>query len=362
MFFLIIICGLLIMQYTPLVWYVSSLPKGAAVPLWLKILPALTTVFFFSLMSLNRVVRTDFTEILATAAYCFLGFLFILFSFSVLFIFAQATAKVFHIPIAPLSFVKTAFASAVLCSLFAVYNAHKTPQIKNITVAQKSAAEGIKIIQLSDMHLGESVSVKQLESLTAEINKIKPDIILFTGDIFETYGHKTPKFTQLLKDLNPPLGKYGVLGNHEYYRGKQRSENLFAAAGIEVLNNTSKTAGPLNIIGVEDIRTAPVSEEQFLKTVSEGKKEGKVNIVLSHTPYYFDGADALGIDLMLCGHTHRGQIWPFEYLNHLLFKDVYGLRKGKSGGVLYVTSGTFYWGPPMRFLTNNEAPLITLSK
>lgn len=353
------------MQYTPLAWYAAALPKGEAVSFWLKILPVLTTLLFFAAQWLNRTYKTQITEILVNCTYCFLGFIFILFSFSVILIYANVIIKLLHIARpSSLTLVRLALGAAVLCSVFAFINAHRTPKVKTIAVSSPLMQDGkeIKIIQLSDMHLGESVSVGQLERLVKKIEDIKPDLLLFTGDIFEHSNNKTERFIELVKSMSAPLGKFGVLGNHEYYRGGQRSEDFFAKSGIELIKNSSRKTGPFNIIGVNDIRTTNLSKENFVKIIKENVKADHINILLSHTPYYFDEADALGVNLMLSGHTHRGQIWPFEYLNHIYFDDVYGPRKGKEGGLLYVTSGAFYWGPPMRFLTDNEIPLIAFSK
>ena len=136
---------------------------------------------------------------------------------------------------------------------------------------------------------------------------------------------------------------------------------LFRKADITPLQNKFKTEGPINIIGINDILASGLEEEHFIKVLDNEVMVNKFNILLSHTPLYFELAVDNGVNLMLSGHTHNGQLWPFNYLVRLKFKYLHGLFKYKDGS-LYVSSGTFYWGPALRFRTSNEIALITLKE
>ena len=159
-------------------------------------------------------------------------------------------------------------------------------------------------------------------------------------------------YVDLFKELNAPCGKYVISGNHEYYGGLAQNKELFKqAALIDLDNKTTKTCG-LIINGVSDI-----ADENFLNNL---KTQEKFSILLRHQPSDFETL-APKVDLMLSGHAHAGQIWPFTYLVARRYKHYKGLYTiGDSN--LYVNQGTFYWGPPMRLFTDNEITLVRLNE
>jgi predicted MPP superfamily phosphohydrolase len=186
-------------------------------------------------------------------------------------------------------------------------------------------------------------------------------VVVFIGDVFE--GHNAPNSGLLaeLRHLSAPMGVWGVLGNHEFHAGGKDNATLFDAAGIHLLRNAWVELRPgLVIGGVDD---APANEGSGvagapLKAVLAGRPPGAV-LLLSHYPLAPDTVTGAGVDLLLSGHTHGGQIWPFGYLvrqRFALFEGRYGLV----GSTAIVSRGTGTWGPRMRLWKPAEILRVTL--
>ena len=150
------------------------------------------------------------------------------------------------------------------------------------------------------------------------------------------------------------------MGNHEYYVGYEQSKDFFRQADITLLENSTATLpNQIQLAGLKDIHTAGVSEQDIIQVLNSLDKNQPI-ILLSHTPKYAKTAAKHGTDLMFSGHTHNGQIWPFNYLVRLQFPQIYGLYK-IDDMLFYVTSGMFYWGIPLRFLAPAEIPIIEVN-
>lgn len=344
---------LFLIQFIAVKWTSLNIPQCGLI--WSQILPPLFTALFMVSMYFSRKYELN---ALALAAYIWLGFVFIWFVVVMAVMLAQLFLLPFkiNIPCAGLG----ALALSLLITVLSVINALSAPKIKTIElIAKNLGTEEARVIQLSDMHLGSGVSPRRVEKLVEQINELNPDIIVFTGDIFEDSGKNDARYIAALKKLRAKYGKFGVFGNHEHYRGIKNNAEKWRLAGIEFIANGYIDAAAMRIIGVDDIKSARLSADSFAALLDKAARTPRYKLLLSHTPLYFEEAAKSGIDLTLCGHTHRGQIWPFVYFVKLQFKHIYGLYKIK-GSNFYVTSGTFYWGPPMRLLTENEVPLFII--
>ena len=246
----------------------------------------------------------------------------------------------------------------LLVFVMAFWGGFSAPKVKRIAV-QIPGMPKMKIALLSDSHLGMGVSVNRFDKAMTRLEAEKPDVIFAVGDIFE-YGPNRGKYAARIKAANSPMGIYGVLGNHEYYVGYGDSKDFFREAHIDLLEN-SATVLPngVQVAGLKDIRTAGVTAQDVAQVLQELDKE-KPTVLLSHTPDYAEVAAQNGANLMLSGHTHNGQLWPFNYLVRLQFPRVYGLFDVE-GMKFYITSGLFYWGIPLRFLAPAEIPIIEVN-
>ena len=310
---------------------------------FLKLLPLLLACLLMLLLTLTRKYDGLGASFLHIFTHNWLGFIFLWFCFSFVFILL----KICHINLP----VFLPLIIAAVLTLFSTFVAFKTPAIKQIEITNGKINKSLLLAQISDTHLGKNIHPKRLEKALNELSRHNPDIIVFTGDIFEETKNMQP-YIDLIKNLNAPCGKYVVSGNHEYYSGLAKNKELFKQAGLIDLDNKTTEICDLIINGVSDH-----PDQQFLNNL---QPQEKFNILLSHQPNSFKELFPK-IDLMLSGHTHAGQIWPFNYLVALKYKYVSGLYKyGESN--LYVNPGTFYWGPSMRLFTNNEITLIRLNE
>lgn len=241
---------------------------------------------------------------------------------------------------------------------YALWSGYSTPQIKRISITAPQLPK-MKIAVVSDAHLGLGVSLNRFDKALKRLEAEKPDILLVLGDVFE-YGPNRDSYALRLASVYTPLGAYGVLGNHEYYVGYGDSKQFYKDAHVTLLENQSiKLPNGVQIAGLRDILTARLSPEE-IEAVLGGMDTSEGAILLSHTPMYAKQAAWHGIDLMLSGHTHNGQIWPFTYFVKLKFPRIYGLYD-VDGMPFYITSGMFYWGVPMRLFAPAEIPIIEVN-
>jgi predicted MPP superfamily phosphohydrolase len=216
--------------------------------------------------------------------------------------------------------------------------------------------DGTVVVGLSDVHLGSLLGTPWLAARVVQVQAERPDIVVFIGDVFE--GHEAPGADLLaeLRRLSAPLGVWGVLGNHEYHAVSKDNARFFAAAGIHLLRNAWVELRPgLVMAGVDE---APGVAVAPLKVARAGWPPGAV-LLLSHVPLPADVVTGAGVDLMLAGHTHGGQIWPFGYLvrqRFPLFEGRYDL--GDSTAIVSRGAGT--WGPRMRLWRPAEILRVTL--
>ena len=222
--------------------------------------------------------------------------------------------------------------------------------------------EGLRVVQLSDVHLGTFLGARWLEQRLVQVDALRPDLIVITGDLVEQDAALSEPLVPSLKRLDARLGVWGVTGNHEYYAGFEQSLGVFRAAGIQVLRDRAQEIAPgLVLAGVDDLtarRQFGGLDHPVDRTL--GARPPGTTIFLCHSPWQVERAAELGADLMLSGHTHQGQIWPFNYFVRLVYPYIGG-RYGVNGMTLIVSRGTGFWGPPMRLFKPAEITLITLS-
>lgn len=245
----------------------------------------------------------------------------------------------------------------------AVYNGQRTPCVKEVEVRLKNlppALEGLRIAQISDMHVDSAWKVRQFSGIVAAINSARPDLLLVTGDLLDPGITCIPEMEALTAGMKPRLGVFGVLGNHEYYYGLDGALECYKAFGIKLLKNAAQDLGDLRLIGFGDIHTEHMTRED-VTGILERHKDGKFTILMSHQPVFYPEIAAAGDYLVFSGHTHKGQIFPFHIFTRLFYKYFYGLYR-INNSVFYVTSGSGTWGPPLRWLAPAEIPVITLKK
>lgn len=260
-------------------------------------------------------------------------------------------------------------ATAALTS-YGFYHATRKPYIKRVFIPIKNYSDDLKefkIVQVSDLHVGPTIKRDYVKQIVEEVNKINPDIFVFTGDLVDGSVENLRNEVEPLKNINPRLGKFFVTGNHEYYSGAidwmKEAENI----GFIVLHNENRIveykSKKLLIAGVPDVQGIQFFSDHVsdpIKAISTDKTSD-IKILLAHQPKSLYKAIEAGFDIQLSGHTHGGQFIPWNYLAKIGQPFIKGLNKMENTWI-YVSNGTGYWGPPLRIGANSEITLIKFSQ
>ena len=241
------------------------------------------------------------------------------------------------------------------------------PHIREISIdLPKKVNDGknITIAMTSDIHLGAVVGQKRLRDMIRMIDAINPDLVLFAGDVIdEDPGSLIQKdLGECLKELKAPMGVYAITGNHEYIGGVDTAVHYLEEHNITVLRDSVVTlSNGLVLIGREDIDSSRFngSRRQNISELLKNIDPSVPTILLDHQPSNLDDAIDNNIDLQLSGHTHHGQLWPFNYITSKMFRVSYGYEKIQNTNV-YVSCGFGTWGPPIRTTARPELVKINL--
>jgi predicted MPP superfamily phosphohydrolase len=312
-------------------------------------------------------------RLISYLGYTWMGLVFLFFFCSLAIdiyrLLVYATGRMFHAGF--FSFTpspRIAFFIALLTTgAIAVFGYYEARTIRTETVVIRSTKipEGIgalTIAQISDVHLGLIVRHKRLKRILNAARRANPDILVSTGDLVDGQIDNLSGFAELLQTVNPPYGKFAITGNHEFYAGLDQALHFSQSAGFTVLRGeTYDVAGIITVVGIDDPTGKyfglykGVSEKSLLSHHSNKK----FVLLLKHMPTV--SKEALGLfDLQLSGHTHKGQIFPFNLITRLFFPYHTGLIPLLHGSQLYVSRGSGTWGPPIRFLSPPEVTLIKL--
>lgn len=298
---------------------------------------------------------------LSAVANYWMGFLFIFFFIAVLLIITGLILRIFGLGL-PLWLGAAGAGAAVLLCLLAIIGGLKNPAPQHIKITDPALpVASFKIAQVSDSHLNKNIKLARVKATVEKINEFEPDLVLFTGDVYEDHEKVRTPYVEALREIKAKHGVYGVLGNHEYYNGAELAIKFFSESGIQLLRQETVDIEPgVQLIGIDDIMIGRVSDDKLRQTL-EGSDKNAYRVMMSHQPSKLGQMASAGVNLVLCGHTHNGQIFPFSLLVKMRYPYSYGLYKIDNTYV-YVTSGTFYWGPPLRLFTKNELPLITITR
>jgi predicted MPP superfamily phosphohydrolase len=213
------------------------------------------------------------------------------------------------------------------------------------------AKSGYRIVQISDVHVGPTIGHDFIEEIVARINALDPDLIAITGDLVDGSVADLAEHVAPLAKLRAKDGVFFVTGNHEYYSGADAwIAHLGTKLGVRVLRNEHVRIGGedgFDLAGIDDASAHADGHGADLRKALDGRDASRACVLLAHQPRGIDLADKLGVDLQLSGHTHGGQIVPWNFLVRLQQPFVAGLHK-LARAQIYVSRGTGYWGPPMR--------------
>ena len=271
---------------------------------------------------------------------------FLFFYFSLLFI-----GEVIHIfyPIYYYSLtIYSLLLFSVLLTAVSYYN-HTLLVVKQLTLERFGKKS--TFVQLSDIHLGTLRQEKYLKRVLDKTLTLNPEFIIITGDIVDGNGKMKQQWFEPLKNVKVPI--YFCMGNHDFYEGEDRVEKYLRTVGVIVLRNKTAKINGIDIVGLD----YTPSEKQMHGYLDTLPKPQKATLLLNHLPIGYNHALKKGYSIQFSGHTHNGQIIPFNLFVKLKFPKIMGLYK-MGNYRLYVSPGTSTWGPPLRLGSRNEITLV----
>lgn len=296
-----------------------------------------------------------------------IGVLFLLFCTAVIYDISRVILSFVPISKSRRDFFKksldiSSLVVAVSLSARAMYEA-RFVEIQKVNIKIRNLARSYKIVQISDLHIGGLVGKELIQEVVQKVNALKPDLVVITGDLVDVKVAYAKETVDELKQLHSTYGTYYIVGNHEYFHGIGEIISAVKALSIKVLENENVYIGEksrgFNLAGVYDVfgyRTGTYIPDlpKALKNLQDSP-----TILLAHQPRFIEEVDGR-VDLILSGHTHGGQIYPFRFLIKIVQPYISGLHQHTKDLQIYVNKGTGFWGPPMRLGANSEITEIIL--
>jgi len=268
-------------------------------------------------------------------------------------------------------FMKIAFDVTMLILAFSymlkgLIGGIKRPELNKVDIFIKDLSfEELTIVQLTDVHVGNTIGKAFVAECVERINALKPDIVVITGDLVDRKIEDAKDDLSPLKELRTKFGTYFVLGNHEYYHGAEDIAAYMPELNIKALLNESVIISDgvrrINLVGINDLQsirfnTLPIDTYKAFENIDKSVP----TVLLSHQPKSIEAVKEKVYDLMLSGHTHGGQIFPFGFLVMLQQPFLAGLHAVTAEKQIFVSRGTGYWGPPVRVFAPSEISVLTL--
>jgi predicted MPP superfamily phosphohydrolase len=231
------------------------------------------------------------------------------------------------------------------------------------------ALDGFKIVHLTDLHIGPVLNRRFVRGVVERVNRLKPDMIAITGDLVDGPVSALAPDIEPLANLRSRYGTYFVTGNHEFYVGARQWIEYLPRLGVHVLDNERVVMGDPNsrgasfdLAGIHDPtgRRIEPAYAPDIDRAAAGRERDREFLLLAHQPAQVWAAVNSGASLLLCGHTHGGQLWPFGALVLISQPYLAGLHQHDPNTQIYVSRGVGFWGPPMRVLAPAEIATIVL--
>ncbi|MCX7788921.1 MAG: metallophosphoesterase [Spirochaetes bacterium] len=244
----------------------------------------------------------------------------------------------------------------------------RSPRITHytLTIPKQSSRNSLRVVFVSDLHLGTLIGKPRLEQLVQQIESFQADVVLLGGDVLdEDLGPFVQQnMTETLAKLRPPLGVYAIPGNHEYIgRHLKEFSQYLQTAGVKILiDEKVQIHNSITLIGRDDRASERFDghKRKPLSQLMEGVDRNHPILLMDHQPFGLEEAEQEGIDLQLSGHTHRGQLWPNQLITRKVYELDYGYKR-KGNTHVIVSSGYGTWGPPLRIGSPPEIVVVDIS-
>jgi hypothetical protein len=319
----------------------------------------------FLVMSIVTMLRYGrIGAVLYTASALWLGTLYWLFGASVLGAFVVLATSGTSSESAGIFFAKALITLALAASIGGLINARLT-RTTRYSVSIKNLPDTWhekKIVLLSDTHLGNIHGPRFMRRIVRMAQHENPEAVIIAGDYYDGPPAPLTHFAEPLKNLKTPKGIYFANGNHEeFYDSSKKYDDALRSVGVIVLDNERIEIDGLHIVGT-NYKDTTTHESTTETLVRAGTQKDAPTILIKHAPTHIKAAHEAGVDLVVSGHTHQGQVWPGPRLAKRIFKQfAYGMHTyGET--VAITSSGAGSWGPPQRVGTHGEIVVITLTK
>jgi predicted MPP superfamily phosphohydrolase len=352
---------------------VNAFDLGATLSLLLGLIMLIMTGAPLIVRILEGFGRESLAYFFAVAGYSWLGMVFLVFSLSL-------AVDIFHLLVAAAGFVlhkdlspivpgeKATLAASILFAFIAMFYGYARARVIDretlLIRSPKIPADvgTLTIVQISDIHLGLIVRKKRLARILRRVIEAAPDILISTGDLVDGQIDQLAGLAEPFQEIKPRYGKFAIMGNHEYFAGITPALEFTKKAGFRILRDEAVTiSGLLTIAGIDDPagnyygKRRHIKEEDLLANLPAHL----FTLLLKHEPDVT--RESLGLfDLQLSGHTHKGQIFPFNLITRIRFPFISGFYSLEKSSSLYVSRGSGTWGPPVRFLAPPEITVIRL--
>ena len=358
----LVIAGLNAYVYRRFLSKLQPFQKHKSILKWIMIAISFGEILYF--LTLRSGIMPSY---LFTFFSSLIGISFMLFCISIVY-------DIFHIPLNKVPFdksrrlmLKTLLDVTMLILAFSYmlkgfFNGFKKPIINEVDINIEGLKKELNIVQISDVHIGKSLGKEFLETIVKDINTLNADIVVITGDLVDLHVDEIEDKLDALKDIKSRFGVYFVSGNHEYFHGVEAICSLLESLHVKVLTNENVFIdNQINLVGITDLmgRRLGILKPDLKKALLHVDKN-LPTILLAHQPKITKELKDENIDLILSGHTHAGQIFPFGLLVLLDQPYLSGLYQHSKKTQIFVSSGVGYWGPPIRVLAPSEIVNIKL--
>ncbi len=230
-----------------------------------------------------------------------------------------------------------------------------------LTIHIDKPLKPMKVVGISDLHLGYTIGKKELSKWVDMINREKPDVVLIAGDLIDSniVPVEQEKMHEELRRLNAPLGVYAILGNHDYYANNIKSESFVRNAGIRLLKDEAMLVDSAFYVVGRDDRSNDMKRKSVVE-LTKDLDHTKPILLMDHQPYQLDSTEVAGVDFQLSGHTHRGQIFPINLITDRVYEKSHGYLQ-ENNTHIYVSSGIGLWGGKFRIGTQSEYLVLEIS-
>lgn len=368
-FFIFSLIVLLIFGFANIYIYKRLIKKISLFKYFCKFFAVILSLLFvaqiiFFIFRRDEILDNAWYEILAmfyAPTYCLFFITLILDFIKLILAFMGKSDKIYPIIIRVI-FEIFIIVLAIFLTYISINNAIKIPAIKNLDININHLEKDLKIAMLTDIHLGKNLHENFLNELITKVNSQKPDMVVIVGDLVDTNPKDLKNYISRLNDLNSTYGTFYALGNHEYYHGIDEVLTLLKTqTNMNILVNKNSDLGFINIAGLGDL--AGLKKGIYgpdLARIKADLNTSKPSILLAHQPKTALLYDLSDFDLVLSGHTHAGQIFPFMLLVKLQQGFIHGLYNLGENTRLYVSSGAGFWGPSLRVFAPNEIVILNL--